>query len=194
MKHFCILYILSTFFALSLSAGNNFCFIENKNQWEQNVLYKANIPAGALFLEKNCITYHLYDESVREALHAHKVDSTLLPLIMKEHTFKMKFVGCNQEPKLEALNKASEYYNYFLGNDKNKWASHANGYYEIIYNELYNGINLKIYTHNNQLKYEYIVSPNSKSSQINVEYAGANKISIRNNTLVIETSLGEIIE
>ncbi len=194
MKHIFILYILFFFAAASLLAGNNFCFIENKNQWEQNVCYKADIPAGALFLEKNCLTYHLYDASIREQLHAHKGDTAHPFLTMKEHAFQMEFEGCNLQPMLEATNKASEYYNYFLGNDASKWASHVNGYYEINYKELYNGIDLKIYTHNNQLKYEYVVAAQAKPSQINVNYIGANKVSTRNNALVIETSLGEIIE
>lgn len=194
MKHYYIIYFfLFLGFALSATA-NNFCFIENKNQWEQHVLFKADVPAGALFLERNCLTYHLYDASVREQLHAHKIDSTLFPLTMKEHAFKMQFEGCNQQATIETACQSKEYYNYFLGNDPSKWASNVKGYYEVNYRKLYKGIDLKIYTHNNQLKYEYVVSPQAKTSQINVEYIGVNKIGIRNNTLVIETSLGEIIE
>ncbi|MFH2095390.1 MAG: hypothetical protein ABIJ16_06790, partial [Bacteroidota bacterium] len=36
-------------------------FIENLNQWHNNVVYKADIPSGSIFLEKNCFTYCFYD-------------------------------------------------------------------------------------------------------------------------------------
>lgn len=194
MKQLFTLYCLILFSGFSLVAGNDFCFIENKNQWEQNVLFKADIPSGALFVEKNCLTYHLYDAAVQEQLHAHKIDSSLFPLSMKAHAFQMQFIGSNSHPLLESKQPAQEYYNYFLGNDPSKWASHANGYYELTYKQLYQGINLKIYTHHHQLKYEYIVSAQINTDQIRVEYKGVDKIQIRNGSLVIETSLGEIVE
>ncbi len=36
-------------------------FRENKGQWEQNILYKAEVTNGAVFLEKNVITFNLFD-------------------------------------------------------------------------------------------------------------------------------------
>jgi hypothetical protein len=37
-------------------------FTENKNQWDKNVLYRAQLDGGVLFLEKNCFTYNFYDK------------------------------------------------------------------------------------------------------------------------------------
>src|ERR1035437_4850007 len=36
-------------------------FIQNKNQWESNILYKAEIGGGTVFLEKNCFTFAFKD-------------------------------------------------------------------------------------------------------------------------------------
>ncbi|MCE9537710.1 MAG: hypothetical protein K8R85_00610, partial [Bacteroidetes bacterium] len=46
---------------------NTIRFTENKNQWDKNVLYRAQLDGGVLFLQKNCFTYSFYDkETLRE--------------------------------------------------------------------------------------------------------------------------------
>jgi len=55
----------STVFAMSLPKSA-IQFTENKGQWEPNVLYKADIPVGNLFIEKNVLTYLFVD---KEAAH-----------------------------------------------------------------------------------------------------------------------------
>ena len=40
-------------------------FIENKNQWNKNVLYKAEINNLQLYIEKNCFTYNVCIELIR---------------------------------------------------------------------------------------------------------------------------------
>lgn len=37
-------------------------FTENKGQWANTILYKAQLDGGALFLEKNCLTFNFYDK------------------------------------------------------------------------------------------------------------------------------------
>ena len=37
-------------------------FKENKGQWENNILFKAQLPAGQLYLEQNKLTYQFFKE------------------------------------------------------------------------------------------------------------------------------------
>ncbi|MDR2963651.1 MAG: gliding motility-associated C-terminal domain-containing protein [Bacteroidales bacterium] len=43
-------------------------FSENKNQWQQSVLYRAQLYGGLMYAEKNCLTYQFYDT---QAAHSH---------------------------------------------------------------------------------------------------------------------------
>ena len=44
-------------------------YIENKGQWEENILFKANIPEGEVFLENHKFTYSFMDYKTLDSLH-----------------------------------------------------------------------------------------------------------------------------
>ena len=68
-------------------------------------------------------------------------------------------------------------------------------YKEVTYSNLYNGIDLKWYEKNGQLKYDYNVAAGIDYKQIQIEINGATKISInKNGELMITTPLGNLIE
>ena len=55
-------------------------FIQNKNQWDSSVLFRASIPSGFMFLKKNEIQYSFYD-SRYFADHATKKSPQTLKLM-----------------------------------------------------------------------------------------------------------------
>lgn len=66
---------------------------------------------------------------------------------------------------------------------------------EIIYRNLYKGIDLKWYFHHGKLKYDFLVKPGAKVSQILMQVSGAQKLKVNSEgELVIHTPLGDIIE
>ncbi|MFH2141464.1 MAG: hypothetical protein ABIJ97_03510 [Bacteroidota bacterium] len=47
-------------------------FVENKNQWDNKVLFRADIPSGAMFMEKNCITFNMLRQAdIHKCNHGH---------------------------------------------------------------------------------------------------------------------------
>src|SRR4051812_43829613 len=96
-----ILNIIFLLFACLPSFGHDpdhsshFRFIENKNQWNEKVRYRSDIPSGALFLEKNCFTYHLMDGKLFEFLHLPKVPVNPDTLQFRGHAFKVNFENSN---------------------------------------------------------------------------------------------------
>ena len=107
----------------------------------------------------------------------------------------LNFIGANEVTNIEKHGATPNYYNYFLGNDKNKWASEVRGYSEAIMYDLYDGVDLKLIEELEQLKYEFHVQPNVDPNVILAEYAGQDNISLgKNGNLIVATSLGQIIE
>ncbi|MBL7912153.1 MAG: gliding motility-associated C-terminal domain-containing protein [Bacteroidia bacterium] len=74
-------------------------------------------------------------------------------------------------------------------------ALNVKSYKNIIYQQLYSGIDLKWYEKNGNLKYDYMVAAGADHKQIQLEFSGAEKLSInKKGELIIKTPLGELIE
>ena len=166
-------------------------FIENKGQFSKLIDYKLSIKNGDLFFSKNKITFNLYNKSKIYDLR-HKKDNNGSNLI-SGHVYNVEFINANKKT-IKGLDTNSNYNNYFLGNDKSKWASGVKIFKRIYYSSLYNNIDLTYYEHFGKLKYDFIVHPNGKTKDIKLQYNGADKIKIVKNHLYIYTSMGKVIE
>lgn len=169
-------------------------FIENQGQWDSWIKYKATTPGGEVHLENDGLRYILSEET-----NWLKVDSfhhgqlTVAPTL-KFHVYKMTFEGANLQHGIQGLKKQNNYYNYFLGNDPAKWKSGIHPYYALDYNSLYTGIDMHLTSENQSLVYELYVQPNADASQIKIKYDGPDRMSIKNGDLIVNTSVGKIIE
>jgi gliding motility-associated-like protein len=172
-------------------------FVENKGQWEDNIHFKAKLPAGNLYLEQNELTYQFYSEvdiSRFHDLHHNLIKNpTEKDYLLNLHAFKIAFVNAQTE-NIKGFNPTSDYVNYFIGNDESKWASNVKKYQKITYNKVYPNIDLKFYLSNNHLKYDFVVIPGGDPTNIIMEYNGVDKISLNKGELRVLTSVNEIIE
>ena len=169
-------------------------FIENKGQWDEDVLFKTKFLGGNLWVEQGKMMFHIQDFSLLQAYHANpksgvdvsKHNQTLLHL---------NFPGANKVTSIQKEHKTDVYYNYFIGNDRSKWASEVHGYGEAILEDFYDGIDLKLLEQREELKYEFHVDAGVDPSVISLDYAGHKSIRIeKNGDLTITTDLGDIIE
>ncbi|MFN8310918.1 MAG: PKD domain-containing protein [Chitinophagales bacterium] len=176
---------------------SNFLFRENKNQWHGDVRFEGELRHGKVFLENSGFTYLVYDSAsmqhFADAHHGHAEKLSKEDAVFKAHALKIHFENAlTVTPKGE--NMAGEYFNYYLGNDKTKWASKVRGFGEVRYKELYPRIDLLTYAQNGNFKYDYVVKAGGDVSQIALRYEGATKMKVRNERLVIGTSVGDVVE
>ncbi|MFH2142833.1 MAG: PKD domain-containing protein [Bacteroidota bacterium] len=196
-KRIIILFVL--FFSINnylCLASNTIKFVANKGQWGKNILYRADINnCGSLFIEKNTFSYN-FVENIEENCchHSHEKTSECEhhPDI-QGHAFKINFINANPNTIVCGEHKLNEYRNYFIGNDPSKWASNVDVFTQVNYNNIFIGIDLKIYDYNNGLKYDYIVSPGADYNQIKMKYDGV-ELSLKQGKLYIKTSINEIVE
>lgn len=64
----------------------------------------------------------------------------------------------------------------------------------MLYRSLYSGIDLKVYSLGQNLKYDFIVAAGSDPSEIVIDYSGSEGITLEKGDAVIKTSLGSVIE
>ncbi len=169
-------------------------FIENKGQWDENVLFQSKFKGGNLWIQQNKFVFHLQDFSATHAAHAGN-KSDVPNKGNRQTVVHLNFVGSKKVEEIQKFNSTKSYYNYFLGNVKEKWASDVHGYSEANLVSLYDGIDLKLIENQEDLKYEFHVKPQINPNQILLEYSGQKNVEIdKNGNLIVSTDLGNIIE
>lgn len=184
---------------LITNAQPSISFIENKNQWAEDVHFASSIPGGKMLAGPASFKYFLVDYEKLEALHHQAHDPTPDARADDDqniggHAVFVDFVGADAEVKPRGLGRSETYYNYFVGNDPSRWASEAYGYEGIFYESFYPAIDLKVYSSGENVKYDFIVAPNGDPSNIRVRYQGADDLFLKNGSLIIVTSRGTIME
>ncbi|MEI8202803.1 MAG: gliding motility-associated C-terminal domain-containing protein [Bacteroidota bacterium] len=177
-------------------------FIENLSQWNENILFKANIDGGAVFFEKTRFTFAFEDAEAIEKILSFKylsADERKLKnnpnTIINCHSYKMNFIGANTNFITKAHYPSDTYENYFIGNNPKHWASRVRRYKEFEYIHLWDNINLNVFEKDYLLKYEIVAEPNADIAKVKFSYDGAKNIAIdAKGNLIITTSINKIIE
>jgi gliding motility-associated-like protein len=176
---------------------HNLSFVQNKGQWHSNVLYRTDLGGlNAAFLEQQSFTYVFFDPTDVAQLHdlSQKSLEEKAAFRLSGHTYKVNFLHSLSTATLETMGKHSDYNNYFIGNAPSKWQSNVPIFDAIKYHQLYQGIDLNVYSSDLNLKYDFIVAANANTEQIKMQYVGADKLILTDGNLVIKTSVGDLIE
>lgn len=164
-------------------AGDLSCFIENKNQWPEAVLFQASIPGGDIYLEDDRWTFLVHEYSNEDGHHKIPIGA---------HAFQQIFLN-SENPEIYSTGRSKDYKNYFKG-ETSKWAHHCYSYSEVLYSGLYDCIDLKLRAHENGLKYDYIIAPGADPSLIRWEYAGTENPILTKDGLLVENSINAMQE
>ncbi|MDZ4823310.1 MAG: PKD domain-containing protein [Flavobacteriales bacterium] len=198
MKTRYLFLIVASVLCLQLSAHKvpSLEFIENNGQWEQQVEYKAPLWNGAIFLESNQLTYSFYhpDDWAKTHDYSQMSKAEQAAFSMRRHSWRMSFEGA-MVPQLSGSEKQTHYYNYFIGNDAEKWSSHTGVFHAVNYTALYPGIDMRAYDNSNaSFKYDFIVHPTGDPSAILLNYFGLDAMTLVDGRIILSTSVGEFIE
>ena len=197
--------IISLSLSLTTVAGelckpcNVLLFRENKGQWDKNVLYKTEMFYANTYFEKNRISYEIFDSTdmkrLRHDLHQEIHYKQELNPVIHGHAFRAEFLHSNPNATRTGADAQGEYYNYFLGKDRSKWAQGVKAYHEIHYAGIYEGTDLHVYSTGTNLKYDWIIKKGDrKVAPIEIKYEGADEVSLSKNKLTIKTSVGSLVE
>jgi hypothetical protein len=135
--------------------------------------------------------------------------------------FSEEFVGANPKPEVEASGCQPGIYNYFIGNDPKNWHTRVKGYSEIVYRDLWPGIDLRLYGNGipdpqlfpgervnaeggrvrgrgvaaGAIEQEFIVRPGADVTKVQAAYHGIESLKIaENGSLVVKTAFGDLSE
>ncbi len=110
-------------------------------------------------------------------------------------TLKIAFENSNKNCTIKAQSETKSRFNYYTGNDRSKWKTDVPSYSNILYKNLYDGIDLRYELSGTNIKSTYSVSRKKDPKQILVRVEGVDSLSIdKNGNLVYKTKSGEITE
>ncbi len=105
--------------------------------------------------------------------------------------YEVRFRDCNPTTP-EGIKPCSGVYNYLIGN-REDWRTDVPHYSEVVYADLWDGIDMRYHISGGFLKYDLILHPGADPNDISMTYAGIELVSVQNNgDLLIDTSLGQV--
>jgi hypothetical protein len=169
-------------------------YIENKGQWKAPFRYKGVTALGDIYLRKDGFRILMSDGENHDKIHGIRHGWMTGTQQLKYHAYDVSFVGSDNNVSLTGDKPQKHYYNYFLGSDQSAWRSGIHPVMAVNYTGLYKGIDAHIYSESGNIKYDLIVQPGAKVSDIRLKYQGIDGMRLDDGKLVITTSLGDLQE
>jgi centrosomal CEP192-like protein/beta-propeller repeat-containing protein/ASPM-SPD-2-Hydin domain-containing protein len=91
---------------------------------------------------------------------------------------RMKLIGANPATEIRGIDELPGKSNYFIGRDPSKWRTNVTNYAQVAYREVYPGVDLSFYGHEQQVEYDFVVSPGSDPGAIRLGFSGARTIHV----------------
>jgi len=208
---------MGSFSVFAQNGYSNLEFVENKGQWNKQIQFRAEMDNGSFFLQKHGFSVLLYNtEDLQKVIdYGHGQPATANQknlasspqsnlkkaaltsnekLIVRSHFYQVNFADANEDAEAIPDKPLPTYNNYFIGNDPSRWAGNCKVYQGITYKNVYPNIDLRYYTDNGTLRYDLVIHPGGNPDKIVMKYAGADKLSIKDNRLITHTSVSDVKE
>ncbi|MCP4632851.1 MAG: T9SS type A sorting domain-containing protein [candidate division Zixibacteria bacterium] len=183
-------------------------FTENRGQWGDKTLYKANASGATFYFCKDEVAY-LFMRNTDELIEggmaqlgsregsglSHDFQNKRPPYKKEAMLIHAKFIGANPNPLIIADERLPHTCNYFYGNNPANWRTGIPNSSYIVYKDIWQGIDLRYHGNGRGMKYDFIVNPGADISQIRIRYEGIEGLSVApNGDLQMQTKFGPVSE
>jgi len=152
-------------------------FIPNRGQVHEKAKFYAKTPRYTLWMTKEGLVFDSIGKDRERAVS------------------RFVFVGpnANPEPEMVPMDVAGHKVNYLKGNDPSQWCTDIQTSMAVLYKNVYQNIDLKVYGMESQIEYDWIVKPGGNPASIRFQYNNVKGARIdESGNLVIATPLGEL--
>ena len=170
-------------------------FEANQGQTDRQVKFLSRGSGYTLFLTPSEAVLALKQPKTEAKVEAQKeaVTTSNSEPRTSNTVLRMRLVGANPKPKMAGLEELPGKSNYFIGNDPKKWRANIANYAKVRYRNIYPGVDLVYYGNQQQLEYDFVVSPGADPGRIALRFQGADRLEVdTQGNLVLHTGLGEI--
>lgn len=167
-------------------------FIKNEGQVDEKVRYYLRGKEGSIYFTRDGI---VYDLAKKPTLLPQRFPGTQTPLPQELSglSFVLKPVKASGKGKLTARDALPGKVNYLIGNDPSRWQKDIDLYREVVYEGIYDNIDLKVYGTNQQIEYDFVVHPGGNPGEIRMAFEGIKGLKVDDaGSLVIDTALSSL--
>ena len=141
-------------------------FLQNKGQWDDQVLFSAKCPFGRTFLCDDGAYYDIYGE---------------------EEGYMIRTTFLTQTPPSIKGKFETEYIcNIIRGREPKDWITGTKSYREVHYEDLWPGIDMYFHRSGADLKYDLVLEPGSDPSDIVIAVEGHDRLTVESNRVIIK--------
>ena len=186
-------------------------FIENVGQFDSKVRYQVKIGGQTAWLTTDGVVFDATRPTAGKNVavtprRAGFADLLGPPSIAHDRAkpgsqtvdrlvFAEDFVGGSCCSKVEAKGPQQGTYNYFQSSDPTKWRTNVRGYGEVVYRDVWPGVDLRIYGNGPDLEQEFVVQPGGELNRVQISYRGIDRIDIaQDGSLEVDTAFGKLRE
>ncbi|MFC2156010.1 SBBP repeat-containing protein, partial [Acidobacteriota bacterium] len=187
-------------------------FIPNQGQVNEKALFYAGTPAYTLWITKEGLVFdnvkaprsfrgHLRgkyregppgEHSPTRQLSTHELSHSSTRF--DRDVSRLIFAGANPDPEVVPLHLSEYKVNYLKGNERLKWRSNVPTSRGVMYKNIYDNIDLKVYGNDSRIEYDWIVKPGADPGNIRFAYQNVKGTRIDNDgNLIVETLSGELL-
>jgi hypothetical protein len=151
-------------------------FTENQGQLPENVSFYVQGSDKTLYFTPQGVTFSL-------------TGTTADKETTRRWVVKLDFIGANPAVRARGQDKQETVISYFKGRPED-WKTNLPTYGQVVYPDLWPGIDLIYSGSVNKLKYEFVVKPGADPNQIRLAYRGATAVWVKETgQLVVTTPL-----
>ncbi len=174
---------------------SSYCFIENDGQWDPEIRFVTETSFGRAAITDDGIIYDIQRVSHHEEDRSEPLFPGFEPktdLEIERDVIKVSFEG-SIEPDIKGSGPLPQRYNYFIGNDPDKWVSGAVAYEKVMMQDIYDGIDARYYFNGGDLKYDLILDPYTDPDQIILKVEGADHLEVDDMSVSFVRSNGPLL-
>lgn len=161
-------------------------FVENRGQLTPDVAFRIEGARQDILFRDHGITYVLPEPALSPTVVPVSFSSTPL---QQTRRVDLHFVDANPEARPVGRSKTGAAFHYYLGG-RDQWQEDVPAYREVVYPDLWPGIDLVYSTAPGELKATFTVRPGADPKQIRFEYDGTEISLLPDGALNIQTPAG----
>ena len=168
--------------------GCPIAFERNLGQTDPSVDFLARGSGYSLFLVDTTAVLTLANPAAGDPDENLSADRTATVL-------RVQLVGGNPAAPVSGFDPLPGRSNYLRGNDPAAWVTDVPTYAGVIYDDVYDGIDLIYRGNPSELEYDFVVAPHADPGLIELQFVGAEGIALdASGNLIVRTSGGDLIE
>jgi uncharacterized repeat protein (TIGR01451 family) len=173
-------------------------FTANRGQVDGRALFYAKASRYTLWLTEEGLVFDSFKSESAEAPAASKAPFPL-PGKRESQAFKrdvsrLIFLNAAKHPEIVPVDETALKVNYFIGNDPAKWHTAVPTSGAVLYKNIYDHIDLKVYGIESRIEYDWLVRPGGDPRDIRFKYEDVKGTRVdAEGNLLIETGFGELV-